>query len=100
MKFFLALTVVAMLTAFLPILNGCSGSRKAERIGLVDSHLRPCPDSPNCVSSEAVNVKHQVEPFLDYGQSGAHHFASHEGHQLRRYLSACGMSKCGFWLRR
>jgi uncharacterized protein (DUF1499 family) len=30
---------------------GCSGTRPAD-LGLKDGRLRPCPSSPNCVSSE------------------------------------------------
>ena len=31
---------------------GCSGTRPAD-LGVRDGQLRPCPNSPNCVSSEA-----------------------------------------------
>ena len=31
--------------------------------GLVDSRFAPCPDSPNCVSSDATDEKHRVEPY-------------------------------------
>lgn len=31
--------------------------------GIVDNRLAPCPDSPNCVSSDAKDEGHRVEPY-------------------------------------
>ena len=31
--------------------------------GLIDNRLAPCPDSPNCVSSDATDEVHRVEPY-------------------------------------
>ena len=31
--------------------------------GIVDGRLTPCPESPNCVSSDAVDELHQTEPY-------------------------------------
>jgi uncharacterized protein (DUF1499 family) len=31
--------------------------------GLVDDRFAPCPDSPNCVSSDATDEAHRVEPY-------------------------------------
>ncbi len=31
--------------------------------GLIDNRLAPCPDSPNCVSSDATDEAHRVEPY-------------------------------------
>ena len=31
--------------------------------GLVDGQFAPCPDSPNCVSSDATDEEHRVEPY-------------------------------------
>ncbi len=33
-------------------------------IGLVEDRLTPCPDSPNCVSSDATDEAHRVAPYL------------------------------------
>ena len=30
---------------------------------MVDNRLAPCPDKPNCVSSDATDEKHRVEPY-------------------------------------
>ncbi len=62
MRTFLLFTLVALLTSLLPLLNGCGGSPKAQQLGLFDGHLRPCPDSPNCVSSVATDASQRVEP--------------------------------------
>ncbi len=31
--------------------------------GLVNDRFAPCPDSPNCVSSDATDKQHRVEPY-------------------------------------
>jgi uncharacterized protein (DUF1499 family) len=31
--------------------------------GIVDDRLTPCPDSPNCVSSDATDEEHRVDPY-------------------------------------
>ena len=43
-------------------LFSCTGTRPTT-LGLVHSHLARCPDSPNCVSSEATDPKHAILPF-------------------------------------
>lgn len=40
---------------------GCGGTRP-DHLGQVDGTLAPCPDSPNCVSSFAMDDGHRVEP--------------------------------------
>jgi uncharacterized protein (DUF1499 family) len=41
---------------------GCSAARPKE-LGLVNGVLRPCPDTPNCVSSEAgTQESHRIAP--------------------------------------
>lgn len=44
------------------ILWGCSGN-PAERHNSESSGFLDCPDTPNCVSSSAKNLKYHVEPF-------------------------------------
>jgi uncharacterized protein (DUF1499 family) len=41
-------------------LMACAGNRP-ENIGVKDQRLAPCPDSPNCVSSQATDEKHRIE---------------------------------------
>lgn len=43
------------------LLGACSGS-PPENLGVHDGRLAPCPASPNCVSSQASDAAHQVEP--------------------------------------
>lgn len=55
----LALTILAVCLFFAYL----SITAKAPELGLVDGHLKPCPDSPNCVNSEqGTDVSHQVDP--------------------------------------
>ena len=35
-------------------------SSRSEKLGVVEGKLRGCPDSPNCVSTEAVDESHHV----------------------------------------
>lgn len=44
------------------LLSSCS-ARSSKQLGLLDQQLRPCPDSPNCVSSTATDSAHQIDPF-------------------------------------
>ena len=43
------------------VVFGCSASRPAHP-GMTDGKLQPCPDSPNCVSSQSPDKQHFVEP--------------------------------------
>jgi len=46
----------------LPLFS-CSGPRPAG-LGVTAGGLRPCPSSPNCVSSDAPDPAHRVEAFV------------------------------------
>ena len=35
--------------------------------GVENGRLAPCPDKPNCVSSQAIDSKHSIEPFKPVG---------------------------------
>ncbi len=54
MKTFFALS-------FTILIVGCAGSRPA-RMGITDGKFIPCPDSPNCVSSQSTDQSHAIEP--------------------------------------
>jgi len=41
--------------------SACSSNQVT--VGLIDNRLTPCPDSPNCVSSDATDEVHRVEPY-------------------------------------
>ncbi|HYA86015.1 MAG TPA: DUF1499 domain-containing protein [Nitrospirota bacterium] len=46
---------------------GCSGVRP-ENLGVKDGHLAPCPETPNCVSSQSTDKDHAIAP-LRYSSS-------------------------------
>ena len=43
------------------LLSACGNNNVTT--GVVDGHLTPCPESPNCVSSDAMDELHRVEPY-------------------------------------
>ena len=45
------------------LLTGCSGVRPAN-LGVQDGHLAPCPETPNCVSSQSTDKVHAIAPLL------------------------------------
>ena len=49
---------------------GCSASRPSQ-IGVTAGRLAPCPDSPNCVSSQSEDKRHAIEPFHYEGTAEA-----------------------------
>lgn len=61
MKKILATLCLAIITA------GCSGTRP--ELGIVDGRLRPCPPSPNCLSSFAEDEDHYTQAFYYAGDS-------------------------------
>ena len=48
--------------ASLFILTGCGGTMPM--LGIDNGKLRPCPGTPNCVSSMATDKEHFIEPIL------------------------------------
>lgn len=56
-------TLIALLC--LLILTGCSGI--APKLGFEDSKLQACPSSPKCVSSQADDEAHFIEPIKASG---------------------------------
>ncbi|MCK9391703.1 MAG: DUF1499 domain-containing protein [Syntrophales bacterium] len=44
----------------------CTGTRSAD-MGAQDSRLRPCPDRPNCVSSQSADPRHAIRPLSYQG---------------------------------
>ena len=61
------LLVVLVLCVFF----GCSSTaaKKPGNLGVIDGRLAPCPDSPNCVSSQAEDDTHRVAPLPLEGSS-------------------------------
>lgn len=52
-------TLKVSLLLLAPLLAACSNVN----IGVQNSVLKPCPASPNCVSSAAMDERHQIAPF-------------------------------------
>lgn len=52
------------------IFFSCAGQRP-ESIGVENNRLAVCPDKPNCVSSQAVDDDHLIEPFQYQGEKEA-----------------------------
>jgi uncharacterized protein (DUF1499 family) len=44
-------------------------SRKPSNLGVVNGRLAPCPASPNCVSTQATDDEHRMEPIPFTGSS-------------------------------
>ncbi len=58
------LVIIALLSGV-----GCSGGRPPLNLGVTEGRLAPCPDSPNCVSSQATDADRRVEPLRYEGDS-------------------------------
>jgi uncharacterized protein (DUF1499 family) len=56
---------VTILLVISIILTGCSGTMP--KLGLNDGQLMPCPKTPNCVNSQAVDEKHFIQPIRFMG---------------------------------
>ncbi|MGC9311860.1 MAG: DUF1499 domain-containing protein [Sediminispirochaetaceae bacterium] len=51
------------------IMVGACSSAPQNSIGMQNSSFRPCPDSPNCVSSMASDSEHAVQPLAYSGMT-------------------------------
>lgn len=51
---------------FCVLLFGCSGKQPAN-LGVHQGKLSPCPNSPNCVSSQSSDESHHIEPLQYVG---------------------------------
>jgi uncharacterized protein (DUF1499 family) len=54
--------LVACLVVLAMPLFSCAGKRPSN-LGVEDGRLVPCPSTPNCVSSDATDEGHRIEPF-------------------------------------
>jgi uncharacterized protein (DUF1499 family) len=52
------------------VFGGCSGTLP-EGLGIKNGRLAPCPQSPNCVCSQAADAQHQIAPFTYRGERSA-----------------------------
>lgn len=58
------LGLILMVVAGVVFISGCSGKPVT---GLGEEGLLPCPDSPNCVSSTALDEEHGIAPLVYTG---------------------------------
>ena len=59
------LVVLFVISAVLLAVLSCASN--PPKVQLVDGRLRPCPNSPNCVSSESDSASSRVEPLTFQG---------------------------------
>jgi len=57
---------ILVFVMFMAIVPGCS-SMKPDSLGVKSGRLSPCPDSPNCVSSQSSDDDHYIAPLLFAG---------------------------------
>ena len=63
--------IIPVVLVIFVFLTGCSGTMPNP--GINNSELAPCPKTPNCVSSQAHDKKHFIEPINFAGtQQEAH----------------------------
>ena len=55
--------------SLLTLLGACSGS-PPDKLGVQNGRLAPCPASPNCVSSQAGDAEHRIDPLPLNGSPG------------------------------
>lgn len=61
---YILLCILLLVTIISGFILGCGGKRP-NNIGIREGQqLAPCPNSPNCVSSQSHISKHRVEPFV------------------------------------
>lgn len=58
----IGVSVVVLLMVWTGWLAWLSHTSKIPDVQLLDGHLRPCPETPNCVSSESVAPQSRIEP--------------------------------------
>jgi len=51
------------------VIAACAGERP-KYLGVRDGMFKPCPSSPNCVSSQAADEKHRISPLAFKGEPG------------------------------
>jgi len=53
---------ICIISLFSMLFAGCSGTKPT--LGIVNSKFVQCPSSPNCVSTQAKDAKHFIEPIV------------------------------------
>ena len=63
-----AMSVIVLIVGALTTMSVFSG--KPTNLGVVDGRLADCPSSPNCVSTQAEDADHRMEPIQFTGPAG------------------------------
>jgi uncharacterized protein (DUF1499 family) len=60
---------ISIILVFVSILSSCSDEKRLH-VGVRESRLTPCPESPNCVSSQGSDSAHAVAPLAYETEAG------------------------------
>lgn len=60
---------ILLMSIFTTILAACAGE-SPNQLGISNGRLTECPDSPNCVSSQAGDAAHHIAPLVFKGEPG------------------------------
>ncbi|MDC0335942.1 DUF1499 domain-containing protein [Pseudodesulfovibrio sp.] len=66
MKYLIISTTVCLIALF--ALSACS-NKTPDNLGLKDGRFAPCPETKNCVSSQAIDDIHKVAPIKAHGST-------------------------------
>ena len=70
-KLFVAAVIVVVLLVLMGRFWAARSAPAASTLGVVGGKLPPCPDSPNCVSSQTADAEHQVDGIPFVGDAAA-----------------------------
>lgn len=63
---YITISLIVIAVSSMILLAGCS-SKTPDNLGYNDGQFAPCPDSPNCVSSQASDERHAIAPIKAHG---------------------------------
>ena len=63
--------VVAVLIPIAALAIMSASSSRPEDLGIADGRLSPCPETPNCISTQAADDEHRMEPVPFVGSAQA-----------------------------
>lgn len=71
LSWMLAVIVLLPETAMAALFGNMFAGTPPTTLGVRDGRLAPCPEKPNCVSSEAADSDHAIKPIAYTGDAGA-----------------------------
>jgi len=63
---YITISLILIVAFALLFLTACS-SKTPDNLGMSDGLFAPCPDSPNCVSTQASDEEHKINPIVAHG---------------------------------